>query len=526
MSMPEEKQNELFTSDRLLADLLPPGDPMIIFSQEIYPAFRDKQFEECYSDMGRNAISPAFLALVTILQWRESMSDEEAADACIRRLDWKIALHLPSDWRDRFHATTLCRYRKRLIENGKMTIIFDRILELCREKGFIKERSKQRIDATHIVKHINRIATTDLLFRTVRALVEEIERKEPDFYQEHISDDIKERYGKPFSSFGYSKERRADKQLELIEDGFQLRAMVHRYGIQNLDQLTIMETVFSENVVIHEKEINGKTFLEIEEISAPKQTIFDPKDTELKLGVKGKTKWVGSKCHVIETAEENQTNFITGMIRQQANENDIKILPRLEEQNAEQNLNPEKIFADGNYISGNAIKKFEEKGQKLMGYIQGDTSAKEETFRLQKFEIDSRNRTAVCPVGKRSVRSTIHPNGDASIYFGRMDCSRCDFFSSCVGSAKQGCRRLHVVADYEYVARRRREQATKAFRKEMKTRARIEGTISELVRFYGLRKIKYKGRKGRDLQVLLSAAALNVKRLLCSITASSQTCVG
>lgn len=36
----------------------------------------------------------------------------------------------------------------------------------------------QRVDATHVVSHVNRISTTDLLFRTVRCVVEEIEKKE------------------------------------------------------------------------------------------------------------------------------------------------------------------------------------------------------------------------------------------------------------------------------------------------------------------------------------------------------------
>ena len=73
---------------------------------------------------------------------------------------------------------------------------------------------------------------------------------------------------------------------------------------------------------------------------------------------------------------------------------------------------------------------------------------------------------------------------------------------------------FQISVDYDYLQRRRKEQKTKKFKEEMKVRAQVEGTISELVRFHGLRKTKYKGEMGRQLQYLLSACGLNVKRLL------------
>ena len=48
----------------------------------------------------------------------------------------------------------------------------------------------------------------------------------------------------------------------------------------------------------------------------------------------------------------------------------------------------------------------------------------------------------------------------------------------------------------------------------MKVRAQVEGTISELVRFHGLRRVKYKGEAGRQLQFYFSGSALNVKRII------------
>ena len=85
MSLRNDSQEELFGANNELKGFLPKDDPMMVFEKTIYPAFQDEDFIEFYSTRGRNAIPPTFLARVTLLKYRESMSDPEAADACVRR---------------------------------------------------------------------------------------------------------------------------------------------------------------------------------------------------------------------------------------------------------------------------------------------------------------------------------------------------------------------------------------------------------------------------------------------------------
>ena len=176
MSLRKDSQEELYSANNVLQGFLPEDDPMMVFEKEIYPAFKDEDFAKFYSTIGRHAIPPAFLARVTLLQFQEDMSDPEAADACVRRLDWKISLHLALEKNTSFDPSSLCRFRRRLKENEAMSLIFDKTVGIAQEKGFIKKRSKQRIDATHIISHVNRIST-DLLFRAVKCVVEEIEER-------------------------------------------------------------------------------------------------------------------------------------------------------------------------------------------------------------------------------------------------------------------------------------------------------------------------------------------------------------
>jgi transposase len=253
MSLPDCSQTSLFAASNELPDLLPEDDPMMVFSNVIYPSFRDRDFEVCYSESGRPAISPAFLACVTLLQFRENLSDSEAAAAVIRRLDWKIALHIPIWQNTSFDPSTLSYFRKRLRENGKMRLIFDKTVELAQSYGFIRKHTNQRVDATHVISHVNRIATTDLLFRAVRCVVEEIEKRAIEVYRNNVPEYLKERYRNDFSSFGMSKEKRQDRQAEIVEDGFLLKSLLEQHcceGMEAFGQLKIMETIFEENVII------------------------------------------------------------------------------------------------------------------------------------------------------------------------------------------------------------------------------------------------------------------------------------
>jgi hypothetical protein len=65
MSLPHSLHEPLFAVTNLLPDLLSADDPMVVFGNVIFPSSHDKEFESCYSDKGRRAISPAFLTCVT-----------------------------------------------------------------------------------------------------------------------------------------------------------------------------------------------------------------------------------------------------------------------------------------------------------------------------------------------------------------------------------------------------------------------------------------------------------------------------
>lgn len=85
--------------------------------------------------------SPLRLALATILQYIEGLTDRQTADSVRTRIDWKYLLCLElTD--SGFHHTVLSEFRTRLIAGEAEALILDKLLKLCQEKGWLKSRMR------------------------------------------------------------------------------------------------------------------------------------------------------------------------------------------------------------------------------------------------------------------------------------------------------------------------------------------------------------------------------------------------
>jgi transposase len=72
----------------------PGGNLYIRMRDELGPILTDEAFGPLLAGRGRPAEAPWRLALVTILQYAEGLSDRQAAEAVRSRIDWKYALGL------------------------------------------------------------------------------------------------------------------------------------------------------------------------------------------------------------------------------------------------------------------------------------------------------------------------------------------------------------------------------------------------------------------------------------------------
>lgn len=122
-----------------------------------------------------------------------------------------------------------------------------------------------------------------------------------------------------------------------------------------------------------------------------------------------------------------------------------------------------------------------------------------------------------CPQGKQSRVWREGPDRYAPrllVSFDPADCRNCQARALCT-RAKVQPRRLRIQPRPQFQALQaaRQLQTTEAGRKLYNIRAGVEGTISQGVRGFGLRRSRYWGSAKTHLQHLATAAAINLDRL-------------
>src|SRR5919198_2216700 len=76
--------------------------------------YKDADFAALFPSRGQPAEAPWRLAVVTVLQFAEGLTDRQAADAVRSRIDWKYAMGLElTD--SGFDHTVLSEFRSRLV---------------------------------------------------------------------------------------------------------------------------------------------------------------------------------------------------------------------------------------------------------------------------------------------------------------------------------------------------------------------------------------------------------------------------
>ena len=70
----------------------PAGTPSCSCVTRLRTIYTDEQFADLFPTHGQPAEAPWRLALITIFQFLEHLTDRQAADAVRSRLDWKYAL--------------------------------------------------------------------------------------------------------------------------------------------------------------------------------------------------------------------------------------------------------------------------------------------------------------------------------------------------------------------------------------------------------------------------------------------------
>ncbi|GCE09542.1 hypothetical protein KDAU_68710 [Dictyobacter aurantiacus] len=93
MSMKPRRLDEVpETTSRIAHRAFPKGTLAMVLRDELASIYTDETFAHLFPKRGRNAETPWRLAVVTVLQTIEHLTDRQAAEAVRARIDWKYAL--------------------------------------------------------------------------------------------------------------------------------------------------------------------------------------------------------------------------------------------------------------------------------------------------------------------------------------------------------------------------------------------------------------------------------------------------
>ncbi|CAN5473131.1 hypothetical protein BH10PSE16_BH10PSE16_04970 [soil metagenome] len=90
MSLPVQHLNTIpEQTARVARAIYPGGNPVMRLLDALYLVVTDSDFADLFPLRGQPAESPSRLALVSLLQFMEGLTDRQAAEAVRTRIDWK-----------------------------------------------------------------------------------------------------------------------------------------------------------------------------------------------------------------------------------------------------------------------------------------------------------------------------------------------------------------------------------------------------------------------------------------------------
>ena len=528
----------------------------------------DEEFAAAFGIRGRPGWSPSRLALVTILQRAERLTDRQAAEAVRTRIDWQYLLGLPLD-DPGFDHTVLAEFRARVADAGLEQVALDALLAELAAGGLVKAGGKQRTDSTHVVAAVAALNRLELAGESVRAALEALAAAHPDWLARRICvADWDRRYGTPMTSWRppQSEARRDELAIAYARDGYALLEAVCDPSsppwLRELPAVDVLRRVLLQNytrtITAGGREVIKRREKEPEGDGLPPghARIASPYDTDARWGVKREEFWLGYKLHVTETCDDPPPctcgpasvagqaatgsagegaqdrghdkgcvhlvfpNLITHVATTDATVTDNQMTTAICEDLAKKNLAPGRSYLDSGYLSAAVVvSALTTWGIALIGPLLADTSAQARAragYARADFAVDYDTKTATCPQGKTSASWTpcAQRGKDAIVAtFSATDCGPCPARSLCTTSGKNRRQLTVLPRDLaEAQAAARAAEKTIPFQADYARRAGVEGTMHQAAS-HGARRARYRGLPKTRLDHVYMAAALNLLRL-------------
>jgi transposase len=511
----------------------------------------DEQFAGAYGVRGKPGWPPSRLALLTVFQMAEDLTDRQAAEHVRTRIDWKYALGL--DLADPgFDHSVLSEFRTRVAAGGLDQVVLDTLLERLAADGLVGAGGKMRTDSTHVISAVRDLNRLELAGESVRACLEQLAVAAPQVVAQLLDDSWGRRYSARIDTWRMpaSETKKAELALAYGRDGRALLKAVYAAAagdpdlafLARLHQVEVLRAVLLQNYLTVEDE-QGREVIKQREADAEglppgRSRITSPYDLDARWGVKRDTFWNGYKVHVTETCDTTTgssssssdgsdgeggppPNLIVNVETTDATVPDSQMTEPVHARLAGRGLLPAEHYLDSGYPSAELlVSSLSSYGIALVTPMLADTSPQARAgagYDRAAFAIDFDARHATCPQGHASSYwNPVTQRGTDTIVitFAKSTCRPCPVRAQCTTSVS-GRRQLtvHPRQVHEAQLAARAAQDTEDFQARYALRAGVEGTIRQGVAVTGMRHARYRGLDKTRLEHASAAVALNLIRL-------------
>lgn len=520
---------------------------------ELGEVFPDVEFESGFGQRGHPGWSPGRLALITVLQMAENLTDRGAAERIRFGLDWKYALGLEIEDPGIDHSV-LSEFRTRVVEHGLEEKVLDLLLARLVEVGLLGRGGKARTDSTHVIGAVRDLNRLELAGESVRAALEALAVAAPHWLAEVIDvSGWSGRYTARVDSWRLpsSETKRTELALAYARDGYVLIDAVYDaetpVWIRQVEAVQVLRVVLLQNYTrsIDEqgREVVTRREADVDGLPSGRSRLTSPYDTDARWGVKRDTFWNGYKVHLTEICHDDapetsqaghdqtghdqtgslpsRPNLITNVATTDASVADAAMTASIHQRLAERGLAPAEHYVDSGYPSAQLVADAARlHGITLISPMLADVSrqAREGNgFHAGAFTIDWDHQQVTCPQGQRSaswIPATQRGREGIVVRFDTATCRACPVREQCT-TAKRGGRALTLKPRplHQTLRAARTEQDTRSWQAKYRIRAGVEGTIRQAVAVTGTRRARYRGQAKTHLEHVYSAVALNLIRL-------------
>jgi transposase len=530
----------------------------------------DEDFAAAFGIRGRPGWSPSRLALVTVLQRAENLTDRQAAESVRTRIDWQYLLGLPID-DPGFDHTVLAEFRARVAGAGLEQVVLDALLEHLVSGGLVTAGGKQRTDSTHVIAAVAALTRLELAGESVRAALEALAAAHPAWLEQRVCvADFTRRYATPVTSWRppVSQARRDELAVAYAKDGYALLEAVYDSAapawLRELPAVDVLRRVLLQNytrtITKDGREVIRRREKEPEGDGLPPghARIASPYDLDARWGVKREEFWLGYKLHITETCDDAPPctcrlaaarqpaadgagaggrhasdrghdkgcahlafpNLITHVATTDATVTGNQKTGAIHDGLTAKNLAPGRHYLDSGYLSAALmVSELARHGIALTGPLLAGTSAQARAghgYARADFAVDYDSKTVTCPQGKTAATWTpCTQKGQAAAVatFSATDCGPCPARPPCTTSGKKRRQLTVLPRDLaEAQAAARTAETTIPFQADYARRAGVEGTMHQAAS-HGARRARYRGLPKTRLDHIYMAAALNLLRL-------------